>query len=168
MSILRYCLIVAVALLSCAPTWARKIRKSKQTASLIEAYSQRTVPGIQGAPIQTNTHFIICWLSADHPQTFFWHSANATVLCGATKARKTVKQSRFHQQTTEYMLLSTDMTAVHAGDTLSVTPDTQKKQQKPSGLPSSPVNSLIYRSSKGGWNILPVKQIIKKPDVMMP
>jgi len=143
-------------------------KKKKDAFSLIEAYTQRTIPGIPRAPIHTNTHFIIAWMGQAHPEVFFWRCDSGWFSCNMVKAHKIKESSRFMPPGTEYQVENISPDKVSKGDTLQLTPIIGRKETIPSGIPANSPNTLFYKTTGSGWLSFPIKEIGKKRDITMP
>jgi len=167
----KYFLTIALGLLAAAPTFAtgKMKKKSKEPIKVIEAYSQRTLPGIPGKQITTNYHFVIVWEGAKNPETFFWRGENGWLPCSIARAHKMgVKTKKTPPQTGDYTLERISADQIHKGDTLELRSITGGKFPVPSEIPESAKNTLYYKTGGSTWTPFVVKTIGKKPDVAMP
>ena len=142
-------------------------KKDKPNFKLIEAYSQRTLPGIPGVPIKTDYHFILVWEGTKYPETFFWRGENGWLPCKIEKAHKIVKKDHHVPDGLDYR---TEQAGgdIHKGDTLELTPLAGGKFPIPPEIPKEAKNTLFFKTGGGGWLAFPVKDIVKKHDIAMP
>jgi hypothetical protein len=131
-------------------------KKQKSYFRLIEAYTQKTIPGIPGAQPKTAYHFIITWQAPKYPQTFFWRGENGWLPC---------KMSRAHRHGTDYVTENID--EVHKGDTLELVPVSGGKFLIPAEIPVAARNTLFFKTGGSGWLAFPVKNIGKRDDILM-
>ena len=143
-------------------------KKHKVYFKLIEAYIQRMLPGIPGAPPQTNYHFIIVWDAPKYPETFFWRGDGGWLTCNIVKVHKITNKSRNIPQGVDYMKENISVDQIHKGDTLELNPVTGGKFPVPGEIPSSAKNTLFFKTGGSGWLAFPVKNISKKQDIAMP
>jgi hypothetical protein len=141
-------------LFGCADAKAVSGKKSKPSIKLLEASSQRIIPGIPGAAIRTNYHFIVIWNSAQSPDKFFWKNEKDQAYCRITKITSIGSHSI--------------NAAIRRGDTLSISALKDKEVQTPAGISSKAKNTLFFKTKSSGWVRYPVKKISKKPDEAMP
>ena len=94
--------LVAICMLFtyCAPAKTKK--KHKVYLKLVEAYTQRTVPGIPGPPPPTGTHLIVIWEASTAPETFFWRGDGGWLGCNMVKAHKSAKKAGGHARGADY------------------------------------------------------------------
>ena len=66
------CLTLCLAISFNVAAKKKSKKKAKANMALVEAYTQKIVPGIPGAQPQTSTHIIAVWEGAKYPETMFW------------------------------------------------------------------------------------------------
>lgn len=142
-------------------------KKSKAHFRLIEAYMQRTMPGIPGAQVKTDYYFIVKWEAKTYPETFFWRGENGWLTCNTARAHRAGKDSH-PPRGIEYRTEPAAGDQVHKGDTLMLKPIVGGKFPVPAEIPADAKNTLYYKTGGSGWLAFPVKNITKKPDVAMP
>ena len=162
---LLYLLVIGMAI--CVNAYAGT-KKNRSHFKLVEAYSQRTLPGRQhGAPPVTGLHFLIIWQDTKSPETFFWRGESGWLSCQISKAHKPAGSSKNTPQGMEY-ITETLTGGVHKGDTLMLSPVTGGKFPIPAEIPAEPKNTLFYKITGSGWLAFPVNNISKKHDISMP
>lgn len=159
-------LLIGVVVAACAQTKSQKKAKAKKVIvksdiKLLEATSQRMLPGIPGAQPTTEFRFIIIWQNANWPETFFWRGENGWMTCKMDKAHKS-KASK------DYKMEFVANDQVHKGDTLSLKPIRGGKFPIPDEIPETAKNTLYYKVAGSKWLAFPVTTITRKPDVAMP
>ena len=169
------CVSLLLVMAICGPAEGKgPVKHKKKTAKtnfkLIEAYSQRTLSGVKSpAPPPTDAHFIIQWLGASYPETFFWRGENGFLLCSIDKAHKiNPKDARKYPPGMEYLKENVTGDQIHKGDTLELVPLTRGKYPVPADIPQKAKNTLFYKTAGSGWLSFPVKTIVKKHDISMP
>ena len=152
------------------PSFARKEarQKNKPDFKLLEAYFQRTIPGIPRAPVKTQYHFIIVWEGAKYHENFFWLSDNGWFTCNIVKAHKINDNNSATTSGRDYNTEFVRASAIHKGDTLELSPVAAGKLQIPAEIPSDAKNALFYKTGRSGWLSFPVNNIAKKSDIVMP
>lgn len=158
--------ITAIGMLIVFNADARK--KSSAYFKVLEAYSQRTVPGAPGGQAKTAYHFIIIWENAKYPETFFWRGENGWMTCNMVKAHKIRKKDKSVPAGIDYTTEFAAGDAIHKGDTLQLTPMSGGKFPIPDEIPKNAKNTLYFKTGGSGWLSFPVKNISKKPDIVMP
>lgn len=141
-------------LFGCADAIAVSGKKPKPSIKLLEASYQRIIPGIPGAAIRTNYHFIVIWNSTQSPDKFFWKNEKDQTHCVVSKI------STHGPNATDII--------IRTGDTLSISALKDKEVQTPTGIPSKAKNTLFFKTKSSAWVPYPVKKISKKPDEAMP
>jgi hypothetical protein len=159
--------VMAMCIAATAEATTKGKKKSKADFRLIEAYSQRTIPGIPGATPKTAYHFIIVWENKNYPETFFWRGDNGWVTCNIVKAHKVKAKSKNVPKGMDYTIENVSGDAIHKGDTVQLTPTPGGKFPVPAEIPADAKNTLYYKTGGSGWLSFPVKNISKKPDVTL-
>lgn len=117
-------------------------KKRKPDFRVVEATSQRIMPGIPGAPIKTEFVFTVVWMTNQKPLSFFWKDDTVWKNCTLSKATEMVRK----------------------GDTLTIATTRGKVQQR---LPQAARNSLCYKTVSG-WRLVQVKKVVQKTDAAAP
>lgn len=156
------CLLVSALVLTISAQAAKK--KTKTNFKLIEAYSQKTLGGIPGAPPQTGNHFIIKWEATTYPETFFWRGDNGWLSCKIEKAHKVAKTGKM-QPAEDYTTEFVTGDQIHKGDTLELSPVTGGRFPIPAEIPKNAKNTLFYKTGGSKWLAFPVSKIAHKADV---
>jgi len=142
--------------------------KNKTYFKLIEAFTQRTVPGRKEAPPMANIHFIIRWEGTKYPETFFWRGASGWLSCSILKAHKVVNRPNNMPTGIDYSIEFVTGDRIHKGDTLELTPVTGGKFPIPDEIPKDAKNTLYYKTGGSGWLPFRVQNITKKTDLIAP
>ena len=142
-------------------------KKSKPYFKLVEAYTQRTLPGIPRASIKTDYRFILVWEGANYPETFFWRGDNGWLTCSMVKAHRIAHKNRNAPEGQDYSTEFVKNGDVHKGDTLELTPIAGGKFPVPAEIPADAKKTLFYKTGGSGWLPFPVNTITKKPDMVM-
>jgi hypothetical protein len=167
-------LCLFLAGLSLSATAQTKVKsKSKAVAKkdnfrLLEAYSQRTLPGIPNGPVEVGYHFIVIWQNAKYPETFFWRGDNGWMTCKIEKAHSVTGHDTNVPKGLDYGTEFVTGDQIHKGDTLALTPVKGGRYPIPAEIPATAKNTLYYKVGGSKWLSFPVKNIGKKPDVAMP
>jgi hypothetical protein len=137
---------------------------------LLEAYTQRTLPGIPGGkPSEAVYHFVIVWESTNNLQSCFWRGDNGFMSCNIEKAHKIQpKDARNFPPGMDYRTEPVPGEQLHKGDTVMLTPVRGGKFPVPKEVPATAKNTLYYKSDGPAWLSFPVKDIAKKADIAMP
>ncbi len=146
--------LLSIHLFGCANAKAIAGKKSKPSIKLLEATSQRIIPGIPGAEIKTNYHFIVVWSSPQAPDKFFWKNEKDQAYCRITKITSIGSHSI--------------NAAIHNGDTLSISAVNEKQTKAPTEVSPKAKNTLYFKTKNSGWVSYPIKKVTKKPDEVMP
>ena len=168
------CLIALSAIIFSLPAAARGHKKAtkklpKGNFTLIEAYTQRTLPGMPRGTITTAEHFIVVWKATTFPESIFWRGDNGFLPCMIQKAvRVDPKANSKMPPGIDYLTEDYGSNKVHKGDTLMLTPVTGGKYAVPNEIPATSKNTLFYKTGGSGWLSFPVTTIAKKRDIAMP
>jgi hypothetical protein len=157
----RSLVLVGLCLMVCVVASATMKKKPKTYFKLIEAYSQRMIPGIPGAQIKTNYQFTIVWQGIAYPETFFWRGENGWLTCRMTRKQKTAGTGSAGSE-----VVMNDQ--VRRGDTLELVPLTGGRFAVPPEIPQSAKNTLFFKTGGSGWLSFPVKKLTQKPDILLP
>ena len=162
------CLILC-AILSITVTAKKKSKKKpKVNLALVEAYSQRIVPGIPGSQPQTSIHIIAVWEGASYPETMFWRGDGGWWGCNIASAHKIVNRQyiRANYQEYEKSVISPDK--IKKGDTLQIDPVPGGKFPVPTEIPADSKNTLFFKTGDSGWLSFHVDTFVKKHDIVKP
>lgn len=163
-------LAVVTAFSGCAQAKKATSPKSGSSyAKLVEASSQRTLPGIPDAAITTDYHIIIVWTNTQKPETFFWRGQEGWLPCNVNKAHAIKgKKPGTNEMQAWYTSEEINFADIKKGDTLEVTPVNAGKYPTPAGISPSITNTLFFKTAKTNWLFIPAKNIIRKKDIAMP
>lgn len=159
-------LICTVALNACAQ--AKKtttVKSATAYAKVIEATRQRTLPGARGSQPVDEYRLLIVWKSTTKPESFFWRGASGWMPCEVAKAHKHTQPQAGERW---YTVEEISTAKIKKGDTLELLPVAGGKFPIPSQIPSSAVNTIFLKTQKTSWLSLPVKNLKKADDVIMP
>ncbi len=168
-------LAVSIVML-CLPVFAgakTKVKAKKAAPKahfkLLEAYSQRTLPGVPGgAAPEVANHFVIIWQTTGNLETCFWRGDNGWMTCRIDKAHKiNPKDGRHYPPGVDYVM-DEMYEGAKKGDTLMLTPVRGGKFAVPAEIPATAYNTIFYKAGGSKWLSFPVKEITKKKDVPMP
>ena len=152
--------------------WAAPVnsapKKQKQYFQLLEAYVQKTLPGIQGPSPQATVHFLLIWEGKKHPDSFFWRGENGWVPCNTIRAHKIINRSSHIPEGIDYTMERVLPANIEKGDTLLLTPVAAGKLSAPAEVADSIKNTLYFRTAGKQWKSYPIKNIGRKPDIAMP
>ena len=149
---------------SCAQSKKAAVGPAKGYATLIEATSQRTIPGIRDAEIETVYKFVIIWQSNEQPRDFFWKAPGIWQNCSVNKVQKSTSKSGNGDW---YITEGYAANQLRKGDTLELIPLKGGKFPIPAVIPSDLNNVIIFKSNKSNWRQIPVGKITRKPDIIM-
>ena len=167
---IRSLLLLALFVVVSLPTEAKKKSKkrSKANLTLVEAYSQRIVPGIPGSQPQTVLHIIAVWEGANYPQTMFWRGDAGWWGCNMAIARKIVNRRYIRADYREYETTVIAPDKIKKGDTLQIDPVPGGKFPIPGEIPQEAKNTLFFKTGGSGWLSFPLDTIVKKHDIIKP
>jgi len=147
---------------------AKPIKKAKAQVVLVEAYTQKSLGGMEGgAPPEVGTHIVIRWDAITPPETFFWRGANGFFPCITLRAHSMKAKSR-RPPGMEYILGNVMTNEIMAGDTIMLKPITRGKFPVPAEIPATVTNTLFYKTGDTIWRKFPVPVITKKADIARP
>jgi hypothetical protein len=144
------------------------IAKPKVYVKLLEAYTQRTVAGIEGGGSATNYRFVVIWQGSKYPETFFWRGDGGFMPCNIEKVRKITKRTVGVPQGIDYQVVDGMGDELKKGDTLMLTPMKGGKFPVPAAIPKKAKNTLFFKTGSSGWLSFPVKKITVKQPIMAP
>jgi hypothetical protein len=142
----------------------------KGGALLIEAYTQRILPGRRESRIIKETHFIVIWQNKNYPGSFNWLDGDDTLICNIRKAHKINSNSKRRLSGRPgYYSENTAPDKIQKGDTLDISHSNAGSALLPSGMPKNRRNMLVYTIGDGKTLYgLRVDSITKKQDTAMP
>jgi hypothetical protein len=151
----------------------KKAKASKKKAfpyfTLVEAYTQRTLPGIPSQLPTTGEHFVIVWKWAKFPETFFWRPEDGGWLpCKMLKAHKVTERTPNMPEGLDYTTTHVKGDDIHEGDTLELTPVIRGRFPIPAEIPKNAKNTLFFKTGKSGWLSYPIDSIARKQDIVNP
>lgn len=149
-------------------TKRKKVVKTTSYFTLLEAYTQNTMPGTPGGLQETGHHFVIKWQTATYPETFFWRGENGWMTCKIEKASKITGDRTNVPRGMDYRTRMVTGDDIKKGDTLMLTPIRGGRFPIPPEIPETAKNTLFFKTGGSKWLAFPVKTIGKKPDIMMP
>jgi hypothetical protein len=157
-------LTLFLTITSCAQSKRASVEPAKGYAKLIEATSQRSIPGIRDAEIETIYKFIVIWQANEQPLDFFWKAPGIWQHCAVSKVHKTMNKSA---NGAGYRTEAYEPGKLRKGDTLELVPVKGGKYPIPTEIPSDLNNVVIFKTNKTNWLQIPVGKITRKPDVIM-
>jgi len=164
-----FCIAALIFFLPASEAKTHKPKDGSAYATVLESFYQRTIPGIRGAPITVNYHFIILWMGTSYPKSFEWKSESGTKPCSMTKAHKAANRTgKFHQQQRDYDIEKIEAGNIHKGDTLMLTVAGNTLPNGVRTIPEPQKNSLLFKTRNGDTFFLPIDTIEKKHDIIMP
>ncbi len=166
----KYLLIfVLLLILPAADIRAKNMPKKKQKTyiKLLEASSQKILPGSPGGQVKTNYRFILIWEGDQYPETFFWRGDNGWLTCKLEKAHK-IKKKDHNVPAGEDYRTDPGTAEIHKGDTLKLTPVAGGKFPIPAEIPKTAKKTLFFKTDGSRWLSFPVNKMVKKPDVATP
>ncbi len=161
-------LICFPVLLSHGKSSSKKTYKSD--ATLIEAYTQRTLPGRKESNIRSATHIIIIWHNKAYPKQFFWVDNNCAMNCNFGKVHKAhMNTGRFAHNDIEYVREGISLESIKPGDTLDITTLEANNTAIPDNLPVTNKNTLLYyQQNEKKLFAIKVDSLARKHDIIMP
>ncbi len=172
---MRYLLCLFVFVFAVSYTAHAKKRSKKKHEvylDMVEAYSQRTIPGIRRAsPLPAVLHFIIVWEGPQYPDAFFWRADTGLLACNIAKAHKMINNKpRLTPPGREYYTQLVAKELIKKGDTLDIVPMPSVNKKDTNGIPvtADTKNSLFFRTGGPEWRSFHIDTIIKKRDITMP
>jgi hypothetical protein len=153
-------LLAALSLSSCTAQKgsAKRATPGDRYARVLEATSQRTLPGMRSQQPYTDYRIVLVWEKSAPPITFYWKPAD-----GWHDARVT----RYSPNPDSEQPIS--LQDVRKGDTLRIWSTTSTaKSPVPADIPESATNTLFFRTAASGWLFTPVRSINALEDIAMP
>ena len=133
-------------------------------AKVLQATRQRTLPGAPGMEPVNEFRILIVWKSKQVPETFFWRSEGDWMQCQVSRARKTKSAN----SDLPYILETISLSNIKPNDTLELLPVPGGKYPIPSAIPASATNTIFFKTINSAWLSLPVKNIKRAKDIVMP
>ena len=149
---------------SCAQPKQASAGAGNSYMELLEASVQRTLPGIKDAEIETTTRFVVIWKSNEQPLDFFWKAPDVWQNCMVSRASRAAGKTADNGDW--YTATEIDRNAIKKGDTLELTPLRGGKYAVPPGFDDKN-NVILFKTNKTDWLYLPVKNLTKRPDIIM-
>ena len=171
MKSLLVCVFIGIGICAATETQAkhRWHPAKKQDLSLVEAFSQRTLPGRNESAPETSVHIVVVWRARTYPETFFWRGENGWQSCSMLRAYKmNLSAGSKPVSGSGYRLEDYNGKAPEKGDTLMLTPVTGGKFPIPAEIPVSSRNTLYYKTGGSGWKSFPIDTVVKKRDIIAP
>jgi hypothetical protein len=157
---MKSCILLLVVITACnlntiGHPWTK--RKICAPLHLVEAYSQRTIGGVPGGPVNSNVQIVVLWDGRKYPESFFWRGDNGWQTCKMVKAHKMTQRRRDMPVGMDYTAELIDPGKVKMGDTLLLTPVAGGKYPIPGEIPANSKNTLYSKTH--GSTILPASRI---------
>ena len=135
---------------------------------LLEANSQRTLPGIRGTRPVTNYYFLVVWQGPSVPTEFLWHPDPHTwVNCSVSRIYKKTKRGSMPFDR-GYTTVPITLRQVHPNDTLELMPVTGSPAPPPA-IKQAKSNCIYYRTAnKSAWLSIEVPLIHRLHDIAHP
>ncbi len=162
------CLTLCLAISFTVVAKKKSKKKAKANMVLVEAYTQRTVPGIPGAKPQTSTHIIAVWEGAKYPETMFWQGDGGLMGCNVALAHKIINRQYIRATYLDYEKTAISPDKIKKGDTLQIDPYPGGKFPIPTEIPADAKNTLFFKTGGSGWLSLHIDTISKHHDIVMP
>jgi hypothetical protein len=140
------------------------------TVQPVEAYTQRTVPGVRGAKPITKTTLIVVWKSNEFPESAFWRGDAGWENCNIEKAtrNKMPPNPKFKTAQQDFIAQRVTLDQIKKGDTLLLLPMPGGKFPIPKEFPDTSVNTLFYKTPNSNWMHIRFPKVDKKADILMP
>ena len=162
------CMALCFGISFTAAAKKRSKKKPKANIALVEAYSQRIVPGIPGSQPQTSIHIIAVWEGSSYPESMFWRGDGVWLGCNIAEARKIVNRQYIRANYLEYQTTKISPDKIQKGDTLQIDPLPGGKLPLPADIPDAAQNTLLFKASGSKWLSLHIDTIVKKHDIVKP
>ena len=142
-------------------------KKTKGDLVLVEAYTQRVLPGLRRPQLPPPAlHIVLVWERTDQPDDFFWRNDSTLLSCKIARAHKVTDRSYRTPPGMDYRLEIITGSQIHKGDTLMFSP-VPIIGEKPVGIPDAG-NTLFFKESTGNWYSYHIETITRKRDIAMP
>jgi hypothetical protein len=149
-------LLIAIVFSFAACKGQKDLSSKDKYAQLVNATSQRTLPGVRGADIITSYTFDICWNNDQPPISFFWKDGDRWMNCTVYKIVKGLQPKEIAPEQAK------------KGDTLQLIPTPGGRHVMPAEINKDLERGIFYKTASSGWMYLEVKTMTKKPDIAMP
>ena len=171
------CLVILCVAITGSLQAKKKSKQKKVDFKLVEAYSQRIIPGMRPSPQHPAPppviHFIVVWQSALHPDAFFWHGDTGLLKCNMVRVHKMTDKGLIIRTGKDYRSEGVAADKIIKGDTLDVTPIPNTRAIVADGVPVvQGVKNTLFAQTTGnhGSDVtsVTVNTIVKKRDIAMP
>lgn len=138
--------------------------------TLLQATTQKTLPGRPESEPHTERNFVIVWNSSEEPQGFFWRGNGTWEPCNINSV-KNYKPLVVKDDGRPFDMnydRDFDDRNYAKGDTLELYVTTGDKHPVPAEVPADATNTLFYKKADNKWHALPVNNITKLPTIAMP
>lgn len=141
------------------------VKNGNTSVHIIEAFTQKTLPGVRGMEPQTRFHITLALKSNLKPRLFLWMQDGKWYSCSLSRAHYTreVNEGTHLPYTTAQIYIND----VKKGDTLELTPIniTNDVPIKPDKLKN---NTLYFNNTQNNWFFVTIKHFLSKPDIVLP
>ena len=170
MRVLTGFLVLFIALSTNAQTHKTALPKpATHYAKLVQATSQRILPGRKETPPSTRYSFIIKWVGTLTPEAVYWYTDARWQKCNLYSLEKgpSSLQEKIELPGGKilYCCNALDVLQVKKGDQIELMPVDGAITQVPQ--PANLSQKAIYFSIKNKWYYLPINNIINKPDMVL-
>lgn len=144
----------------------KKTVSSQKTppAILLDAVSQTTYPGVQGAEPTTNYEFSLIWRKQQTPIAIFWRNGDAWT---TTQIFKVTRKNRAADQ--DAIQTEINPSELKMGDSIIIFPLYGGKYKMPTEVETSKnKTALFFQMNKTNWTNIAIKKFTKRPDILMP
>lgn len=131
-------------------------------AKVLEASSQRVLPGRKEGDIITNYELTVNWASDTPPVSFFWKDGERWMNC------KVYSKPRVAGSAAKQGPVEIGPEQVKKGTTVQLIPTSGGKYPIPANMPPDLKKALFFKTASSGWMYLEVTSMTVKPDVKMP
>lgn len=143
--------------------------KTPESAILLQATKQTTLPGRPEIPPTTEYNFVIVWESTETPSEIFWRGESDWISCSAVKVSNYSKMDTQNPSMEKNYTIGEEVTKFSKNDTLEITPLTPSINEIPESIPKHMDNNTLYfKLNDNKWHTIEVKNVIEMPDIIMP
>ncbi len=160
--------LVLIFAASCSIPTKIKGAKAPEHISIIEAYTQSKLSGLEDGETETGRHIVVLWKAKTYPTTFFWRGEAGWLPCKIQKAHRISKRQPGIPQGIDYQTERNGIETISAGDTILLTVLRGGKYPVPEIVTDDIKNRLFYQTAGSDWLSIPVGHFVKKPDISMP
>ncbi len=170
----RWAMLSSIGVLSILNTTIAATKKKKSSSkdfTVIEAYTQKVVPGKGGNPPSNGTHIIIKWTNSQEPETFFWRGDVGFLMCQLRKVHKIEPEQakKFPKGRTYIYEDMSNGVNIKKGDTVELSPITGGRYPVPKEVTDTIKNTIFYKIvGNSNWKNQKVTSITKKESISMP